>query len=58
MEELNQTIYRENPDPNAHIAGAFLVPNLKPVESNWTGVIAGGLVLLLLVAMMSPKMKL
>lgn len=52
----NDTVITQvNPDPNTHIAGAFLVPNYTPIESDWNGVIIGGLLIMGLAFMLSKK---
>jgi len=50
-------IHREDPNPAVHIAGAFLVPNYEPVQSNWQGVILGGAAILLLTIMLARSVK-
>lgn len=49
------TINQINPDPATHIAGAFIVPNATPVESDWVGVLAGGIAILMLVYLLEDK---
>lgn len=52
----NSTVITQvNPDPSVHIAGDFLVPNYTPIESDWNGVLIGGLVIMALAFMLSKK---